>query len=127
MKVAIQCVSPLLQRSLELFLKDRLSSLKQCDVVIRDRFGADVGHPQFVIAQTPEAQLGKPFSKSQLLLALEQFVGTKEVRMALLTMDELLETPTGEGLKVLETRIISLTQAYQNDLIRLIREHYEQH
>ena len=36
MKVAIQCESALLQRSLELFLEGHLSSLKQCDIVIRD-------------------------------------------------------------------------------------------
>ena len=74
MKVAIQCVSPLLQRSLELFLQDRLSSFKQCDLVIRDRPRADDAHPQFLIGPRDGAHLEKPFSKSQLLLSLEKFM-----------------------------------------------------
>lgn len=127
MKVAIQCVSPLLQRSLELFLKERLSSLKQCDVVIRDRFSSDESHPQFVIAQGSDAHLSKPFSKSQLLLALEQFIGRNEVHAALSTMDEAFEEAKSDPLGALEARIVRLTQTYQNDLIQLIREHYGQH
>ncbi|MBN2896976.1 MAG: hypothetical protein JXK05_13915 [Campylobacterales bacterium] len=127
MKVAIQCVSPLLQRSLELFLKDRLSSLKQCDVVIRDRLSSDVSHPQFVIAQGADAQLSKPFSKSQLLLALEQFIGRNEVHVALSSMDEAFEPAATDRLGALEARIVRLTQNYQNELIQLIREHYGQH
>ena len=37
MKIAVECKSPLLQKSLELFLEQYLSSVKQCDIVVRDK------------------------------------------------------------------------------------------
>ena len=41
MKVAVECKSPLMQKSLEMFLQNHLSTLKQCDIVIRDEHEAE--------------------------------------------------------------------------------------
>ena len=65
-KVAVQCDSPLLQRSLELFLEGQLSSIRQCDILIRDKDIRDDNRPTFVIGATESADLIKPFSKAQL-------------------------------------------------------------
>ena len=52
MKVAIACESPLLQRSLELFLEGRLSSQRHCDIVIRDHEMHNDEHLSLIIGTT---------------------------------------------------------------------------
>ena len=83
MKVAVQCDSPLLQRSLELFLDEYLSSLKQCDIVVRDKRIENDPHLTLLIGASSDADLVKPFSRSQLMLVLEQMVKKDEVLLAL--------------------------------------------
>ena len=70
MKVAVECKSPLLQKSLELFLSKYLSSIKQCDIVVRDEECLD-DKRCFYISSDENSDLTKPFSKSQLILALQ--------------------------------------------------------
>ena len=70
MKIAVECHSPLLQRSLELFLDKHLTSSKKCDIVVRDVACLN-DERCFFIGTESSADLLKPFSKSQLILALE--------------------------------------------------------
>ena len=66
MKVKIECDSPLLQKTLEYFLKDYIS---ENGVVITDnpeKEGIIIGK-----------DIIKPFSKSSLLLQLEKLIDTK--------------------------------------------------
>ncbi len=66
MKVKIECDSPLLQKTLEYFLKDYIS---QNGVLITDnpeKEGIIIGR-----------DIVKPFSKSSLLLQLEKLIDTK--------------------------------------------------
>ena len=70
MKIAVECKSPLMQKSLELFLDNYLSSLKHCDIVLKDIKSDD--SRSFFISSNSESDLIKPFSKSQLILALEK-------------------------------------------------------
>ncbi len=131
MKVAIQCVSPLLQRSLELFLHDRLSSYKQCDLVIRDRPRAGEEHPQFLIGPREGAHLEKPFSKSQLLLSLEKFMQDRQVGRDAMETARMMEEPevvqksSPEGFALLEKRITQLTREYQENVMKAVRAFYE--
>ena len=70
MRVAVECKSPLMQKSLELFLGKHLSSVKNCDILAKDvKCGDD--KRCFYISSSKESDLVKPFSKSQLMLALE--------------------------------------------------------
>ena len=71
MKIAIECKSPLLQKSLELFLYDYLSSSKSCDIFIKDKKCLE-DKRTFYISSDSDADLIKPFSKQDLLLALEK-------------------------------------------------------
>jgi hypothetical protein len=66
MKVKIECDSPLLQKSLEYFLKDYLD---ENGVVITDNHEKD----GIIIGK----DIIKPFSKTTLLLQLEKLVETK--------------------------------------------------
>jgi hypothetical protein len=123
MKIAVECQSPLLQKSLEIFLARFLSSAKHCDIIVRDTECLNDARC-FYIASNEKADLKKPFSKSQLILALENkyelMEGTKEI----------VPSETGEkeeliNFDILERRIEMLTKEYQYNIINAIKAFYE--
>ncbi|QFR48625.1 hypothetical protein FJR48_02335 [Sulfurimonas lithotrophica] len=122
MRVAVECKSPLLQKSLETFLKKYLSSNKQCDILIRDE--ECLGDERcFFIGTKNGADLLKPFSKSQLILALENRYKT---------LDKTEQEPVEEfeveesmNFEILQKRIEFLTKKYQEDIINSIKAFYE--
>ncbi len=125
MKVAVECHSPLLQKSLELFLSKYLSSKKQCDIVVRDAECLDDSRC-FYISSESKADLVKPFSKSQLILALESKY------MELYPQKDLKEkviAPEAEenslDFDILENRIEQLTQEYKENILRAVKAFYE--
>lgn len=131
MKVAVKCESPLLQRSLEIFLDKNLCPIKNSDIVVSDQ-KLDIDKKILYISNEPDADLMKPFSKSQLLLALERVMKDKMERKSFLSMiEELEEQETSEvgqkelNFKFLQDRIEKLTQEYQENLIKTIRAFYE--
>jgi hypothetical protein len=110
MKVAIDCKSKLLQKSLELFLKPYLSDIQDCDVVVRDFKSED--KKSFYISNDVDAHLQKPFSKSALILALESRC-TKKVDAQELDFE------------ILQKRIELLTKEYQDNILKTIKAFYE--
>ena len=123
MKIAVECRSPLLQKSLELFLSKYLTSLKQCDIVVRDEECLNDVRC-FYISSDTKADLVKPFSKSQLILALENRYKTMIVEN--LVQPE-VESQQEEPLNfdILEKRIDYLTKEYQQNILKAIRAFYE--
>jgi len=124
MKIAVECKSPLLQKSLELFLDKYLSSRKQCDIVVRDVKCLN-DERCFYISNTEDADLLKPFSKSQLILELEK-------RYKSLKRDEVEEAPikiisqeNQMDFSILEKRIEFLTKEYQDNILRAVKAFYE--
>jgi hypothetical protein len=137
MKIAVQCESPLLQRSLELFLAPYLSTFKQCDVVVRDRRIPEDAKPSLVVAAS-DGDLVKPFSRSQLMLALEQmFDRGKQAREAVAITEALEASPETAGISaaaqpegapdfaLLEQRLEELTREYQQNVMKAVRAFYE--
>ncbi len=126
MKVAVQCESSLLQRSLELFLGEHLSSLKQCDVVIRDKRIMDSHHSLYVSSDT-DSDIKKPFSRSQLYLALEGFYKKINDISDIQSIDESIQEISGESkdFRLLEERIDRLTQEYKQNLLKTVKAFYE--
>ena len=123
MKVAVECKSPLLQKSLELFLSSHLSSLKQCDIVVRD-FKSPNDERSFYISKDKDkdSDLVKPFSKSALILALEnryESLSPKEVKEEDFTADE------PANFDILEKRIDLLTREYRDNILKAVRAFYE--
>jgi hypothetical protein len=127
MKIAVACHSPLLQKSLEIFLSRYLSSPKKSDIVIRDE--ECLGDARcFYIASNEKADLMKPFSKAQLILALEkkynelnpQSVTDIPNAVASVNSDE-----TVLDFKILEKRIEYLTKEYQENILRAVKAFYE--
>ncbi|MDQ7059640.1 MAG: hypothetical protein Q9M43_00305 [Sulfurimonas sp.] len=62
MKIAVECKSPLLQKSLEMFLVKYLSSRKLCDILIRDTQCLNEERC-FYISGTEDADLKKTIFK----------------------------------------------------------------
>ncbi|MFT5662232.1 MAG: hypothetical protein ACI9TV_002882 [Sulfurimonas sp.] len=117
MKIFIECKSPLLQKSLELFLEKYLCSSKQSDIIIRDE--ECVGDERcFLISSSEKADLRKPFSKSQLILALEN-------REQSTSKDTPLEIEEPLNFDILENRIDFLTKEYQQNIIKAVKAFYE--
>ncbi len=121
MKVAVECKSPLLQKSLELFLSSHISSIKQCDIVVRD-FKALNDDKTFYIANDKESDLVKPFSKSALILALENRYETITPK-AEQEEDSFVNEPA--NFEILEKRIDMLTQEYKDNILKVVRAFYE--
>lgn len=120
MKIAIECKSPLLQKSLELFLSKHLSPIRSSDIVIRD-IKNDGDSRGFYISTSQDADLVKPFSKSQLILALEKrykSLNKKEIESNY-SIDDVMD------FEILERRIESLTKEYQANIIKAIKAFYE--
>ncbi len=125
MKIAIQCDSPLLQRSLELFLDGYLSSLRQCDLLIRDKEIQDDEHMTFVIGVNESSDLIKPFSKAQLLHALNQKFDSQKQLPILSQELSLPASEEGVSFEILERHIDKLTREYQSNILKAIRAFYE--
>ena len=125
MKIAIQCDSPLLQRSLELFLEGNLSSLRQCDLLIRDKNIHDDQYPTFIIGSDESSDLIKPFSKAQLLHALNQKFDSDKHAHSPLIEESLSSSEEGVSFEILERHIDKLTREYQSNILKAIRAFYE--
>ncbi|WP_457749732.1 hypothetical protein [Sulfurimonas sp.] len=123
MRVAVECQSPLLQKSLELFLQKYLSSSKKSDIIIRDEKCFNESRC-FYISSEEDADLLKPFSKSQLILALEK----KYNELYPKSSNTITDNNAGEetmNFEILEKRIELLTQEYQENILRAVKAFYE--
>lgn len=126
MKVAIQCESPLLQRSLELFLEGRLSSQRHCDIVVRDHEVHNDEHLSLIIGTSKNADLIKPFSKAQLFHALGKKLEVVKHEVSLSTSPLIEEEDETEvSFDILERHIEKLTREYQANILKAVRAFYE--
>ena len=131
MKVAVKCESPLLQRSLELFLEKYLSPLKNCDIVVSDQ-RIEVDQKLIYVSTSSDADLVRPFSKSQLVLALEKAIKNEKEGQKILSivddMESIVEPINSEeklDFKYLQERIEKLTKEYQDNILKTVRAFYE--
>ena len=122
MKVAVECQSPLLQKSLELFLAKYLSSSKKSDIIIRDKECLNENRC-FYISTKEGADLLKPFSKSQLILALENKYNQLYSKSANTNFKD--KNVQEMSFEVLEKRIELLTKEYQENILRAVKAFYE--
>jgi len=120
LKISIICDSLLLQNSLEIFLREYLSSYKQCELVLSDK-KRDIDKPVVIINSSKDADIKIPFSKSSLLVDLQNIyqksfkkdnIGQKKVEQ--------------NNLWKLERKIDKLTLEFRENLIKTIRDFYEE-
>lgn len=109
MKIALECKDIILERALQLFLKEHLSRKKDCDFLICDE-KVEFEKPQFLISKR-SSQLAVPFSKAQLLQALSEFNDA---------LQRLAEQIADEKIRALEDKIEIMAeefrQQYQSDI-----------
>lgn len=109
MKIALECKDIILERALQLFLKEHLSRKKDCNFLICDE-KVEFEKPQFLISKR-SSQLAVPFSKAQLLQALSEFNDA---------LQRLAEQIADEKIKALEDKIEIMAeefrQQYQSDI-----------
>ncbi|MBD3823926.1 MAG: hypothetical protein IE916_05385 [Epsilonproteobacteria bacterium] len=120
MKIAIECRSVLLQKSLEMFLANHLSSSKQSELIIRDMKVASDPR-SFYISSDADADLIKPFSRSQLILALENRLKKSTVHDSHAAKHD--HVPM--NFEILEKRIELLTKEYQENILKAVKAFYE--
>ena len=106
-----------MQKSMEIFLKDYLSGSRQCDIVLRDEKCLN-DERCFYVSTKKDADLVKPFTKAQLIFALE-----KKYKMLQQTLP--VEENDGLSFEVLEKRIAYLTQEYQENILKAVKAFYE--
>ncbi|MFA5454638.1 MAG: hypothetical protein WC272_04870 [Sulfurimonas sp.] len=128
MRVAVECKSPLLQKSLELFLGKHLSSIKNCDIVLKDVKCLE-DERCFYISGNKDSDLVKPFSKSQLILALEKRYKNMNKGNLYSTIkqhveDEFMDDEEPD-FDILQKRIELLTKEYQENILIAVRAFYE--
>ena len=123
MRVAVECQSPLLQKSLELFLSKYLSSSKKSDIIIRDEECLNESRC-FYISSEEGADLLKPFSKSQLILALEKKYNELYPKSTNSVIED-ENSPQTMDFEILQKRIELLTQEYQENILRAVKAFYE--
>jgi hypothetical protein len=122
LRVAVECKSPLLQKSLEVFLEKYLSSTKQCDILVRDEECLNDERCFFVGTKT-KSDLQKPFSKSQLILALENRYKTLDKKVE--EQEYEFEKEESMNFEILQKRIEFLTNKYQEDILNSVKAFYE--
>jgi hypothetical protein len=122
MKIALECKSPLMQKSLELFLQDHIISVKHCDIIIRDEQCLE-NKKCFYISSDKNADLVKPFSKVQLMSALEKRYKIINKDAGEIIYNEDIDLPL--DFEILEKRIVSLTSEYQANILQAVKAFYE--
>jgi len=116
MKIALACKSLLLTKSLEIFLKKKISSYKKCDFVISDS-KIEIDKPLFVISGNT-SNLQAPFPASALMIELDKFYN--KISSNLVYKDK--DIDLNEKLK---EKIDFLTQKFRDDLLSAIEEYCE--
>lgn len=118
MKLAIICDSPLLDRCLEYYLREHVTSYRQCDFIVSDK-PLKVDKPLCLISTSQDAYIPKPFTRTQLILGLEAFFKSLKLRPP---FDEISE---GHQDFALKKRIEEATSRFSQELYWMITEHYE--
>jgi len=111
MKVALVCESPLLKKSLELYLKESVSSYGECDFVISDK-AVKSKKPVLFIGKRQDATLSVPFSKEEVLSKAQQFYLHH------------IEDVVDSDKKALDKVLAKLNKKHKEKIDKIIREYH---
>ena len=114
MKIALMCNSLLLTKSLNIFLKNSISSYKKCDFVISDQ-KLELDKPQFIISNE-SSNLKSPFSESALMIELDKFYNN-------VCLSNSAKTDISKSSKdEIKQKINLLVDKFRDDLMEIIGE-----
>lgn len=108
MKIFLSCKSLLIQRSLEFYLSDCLSSVEVCDLVLSDDETLEINKPLCFI----EERLRKPFTKQSVKEDVKNFYRTLKTS----------EKPCEEMKFSKEQKIKQLLEEYTQKLCQIISQ-----
>ncbi|MCH5322123.1 MAG: hypothetical protein J1E31_00885 [Helicobacter sp.] len=132
MKIALISDSLLLDHTLEMYLKEYLTSYKSCDFVVATKSMESADKPVFLISDDENAQLSKPFTKEILIQKLESFYtqisnpSTQEPPKTIKPLSDFLapKAPKFQNTNTsLEAQIQELFKRYADELKELILQH----
>lgn len=104
MKISLECKDLIIEKALELFLKEHLVMKKDCDFIISDE-KISTQKPLFIIAKN-SLFLSVPFSKEALINSLNEFDSALKT-----TAQKLAD----ERRRVLEARIDEIANEFKRD------------
>ncbi|EAK6041529.1 ornithine carbamoyltransferase [Campylobacter coli] len=104
MKISLKCKDLIIEKALELFLKEHLVMKKDCDFIISDE-KISTQKPLFIIAKNSPF-LSLPFSKEALMNSLNEFDSALKA-----TAQKLAD----ERRRVLEARIDEIASEFKRD------------
>ncbi|ENP7056515.1 hypothetical protein [Campylobacter coli] len=104
MKISLECKDLIIEKALELFLKEHLVMKKDCDFIISDE-KISTQKPLFIIAKNSPF-LSLPFSKEALMNSLNEFDSALKA-----TAQKLAD----ERRRVLEARIDEIANEFKRD------------
>ncbi|EAI5941832.1 ornithine carbamoyltransferase [Campylobacter coli] len=104
MKISLECKDLIIEKALELFLKEHLVMKKDCDFIISDE-KISTQKPLFIIAKNSPF-LSLPFSKEALMDSLNEFDSALKA-----TAQKLAD----ERRRVLEARIDKIASEFKRD------------
>ncbi|EHZ5074533.1 ornithine carbamoyltransferase [Campylobacter coli] len=104
MKISLECKDLIVEKALELFLKEHLVMKKDCDFIISDE-KISTQKPLFIIAKNSPF-LSLPFSKEALMNSLNEFDSALKA-----TAQKLAD----ERRRVLEARIDKIASEFKRD------------
>ncbi|EAH7654035.1 TPA: ornithine carbamoyltransferase [Campylobacter coli] len=104
MKISLECKDLIIEKTLELFLKEHLVMKKDCDFIISDE-KISTQKPLFIIAKNSPF-LSVPFSKEALMNSLNEFDSALKI-----TAQKLAD----ERRRVLEARIDEIANEFKRD------------
>ncbi len=116
MKIALSCRSVLLEKSLRKFLKGYLVPDHEAEMIVSDH-PLQSQKPVLRIGADKEADLNKPFSRSRLMIKIEEKLKADRTKDALkhFSIEE----------ESLEERIENAALRFARELTEIIKEHYE--
>ncbi|WP_300366391.1 hypothetical protein [Hydrogenimonas sp.] len=117
MNIALNCHSVLIEKSLRKFLKHQLVAEHDADILITDHHMVSE-KPLLRIGMDPDADLKKPFSRSQLMIKLEEKIEESSNK-------KIVEAFTVEEEESLEEKIERATRLFVDELVTIIKGHYE--
>ncbi|NPA29118.1 MAG: hypothetical protein GXO33_02920 [Epsilonproteobacteria bacterium] len=110
MKIELRCRSKLLRESLKRFLKDHQIVEEGGDLIVCDE-KIETRVPSLRIGTDEEADLIKPFTRSQLLLRLEELQKRSALR----------DLPVEE--ETLEEKIEAATTRFVREIVKIVKQH----
>ncbi|WP_457595150.1 hypothetical protein [Hydrogenimonas sp.] len=116
MKIALSCRSILLEKSLRKFLDTHLVPDHEAELIVADH-PVQTDKPVLRIGADHEADLNKPFSRSRLMIKLEEKLQAGRTKEAI--------THFAIEEESLDEKIARAAQRFAEELTEIIKEHYE--